>query len=63
MKKGLKIAIIVAASCLLALAILVIFGMNVERKRQLTCGGVNVVFADGYNFVTSEDIEGYLSQE
>ena len=52
MKKGLKIAIIVAASCLLALAILVIFGMNVERKRQLTCGGVNVVFADGYNFVT-----------
>ena len=63
MRKGLKIAIIAAIACALAFAILVIFGMNGERKRQLTCGGVNVEFADGYNFVTQEDIEGYLSNE
>lgn len=63
MKKGLRIAIIVGAACLLALIILVIFGMNGIRQRQLTCGGVNVEFADGYNFVTAEDIAGYLDSE
>ncbi|MBR1927775.1 MAG: hypothetical protein IJ840_08545 [Bacteroidales bacterium] len=63
MRKGLKIAIIAAAACLLGLVILVIFGMNGERKRQLTCGGVKVVFADDYKFVTEGDIEGYLSNE
>lgn len=63
MRKGLKIAIIAALACALAFIILVIFGMNGDRKRQLTCGGVNVEFADGYNFVTPEDIEGYLSHE
>ena len=63
MRKGLKIAIIAALACALAFIILMIFGMNGDRKRQLTCGGVNVEFADGYNFVTPEDIEGYLSHE
>ena len=52
MKKGLRIAIIAAAACLLAFLILMIFMMNGNRKRELTCGGVNVEFADGYNFVT-----------
>jgi cell division protein FtsQ len=63
MKKGLRIAIIAAAACLLAFLILMIFMMNGNRKRELTCGGVNVEFADGYNFVTPEDIEGYLDSE
>ena len=63
MKKGLRIAIIAGLACALALLILMIFGMNGSRKRQLTCGGVNVEFADGYNFVTAEDIAGYLDNE
>lgn len=63
MRKGLRIAIIAGAAALLALAVIAIIGMNGSRKRQLTCGGVNVVFADGYNFVTAEDIEGYLAKE
>ena len=63
MKKGLRIAIIAGLACALALLILMIFGMNGIRKRQLTCGGVNVEFADGYNFVTAEDIAGYLDNE
>ncbi len=63
MKRGLRIAIIAAAACLLAFLILMIFMMNGNRKRELTCGGVNVEFADGYNFVTPEDIESYLTKE
>ncbi len=63
MKKGLRIAIIAGLACALALLILMIFGMNGIRKRQLTCGGVNVEFADGYNFVTADDIAGYLDSE
>lgn len=63
MKKGLRIAIPIAAACALVLAIIMITGMNRNRKRQLTCGGINVEFADGYNFVTKEDIEGYLTAE
>jgi len=63
MRKGLRIAIIAGAACALALVILLILGMNNSRQRMLTCGGVNVVFADEYNFVTAEDIEGYLSSE
>ena len=58
MKKGIRIAIAVAAAALLGLAIFVIHGMNEEKQRQLTCGGVKVEFDDDFNFVTSEDIEG-----
>ena len=57
MKKGLRIAIIVAAACLLAFAVFGVMKMSGEKHRQLTCGGVRVEFADDYNFVTSEDIE------
>ena len=63
MKKGLRIAIVTAAVCLLAFIIFLIMGMNGNRKRQLTCGGLNVEFADDYNFVTPEDVEGYLKNE
>lgn len=63
MRKGLRIAIIAGAAALLALAIIAIIGMNGSRKRMLTCGGVKVEFADGYSFVTAEDIEGYLNSE
>ena len=63
MKKGIRIAIAAAAVCLLVIAFITVFGMREARQRQLTCGGVNVVFADGYNFVTAEDIEGYLNKE
>lgn len=63
MRKGLRIAIIAGAAALLALAIIAIMGMNGSRKRMLTCGGVNVEFTDGYNFVTAGDIEGYLAAE
>ena len=63
MRKGLRIAIVAGAAALLTLAIVAIIGMSAGRERQLTCGGVNVEFADGYNFVTAEDIEGYLASE
>ena len=63
MKKGLRIAIVVAAVCLLVLALYAIIGMNEDRQRQMTCTGVRVEFPDDYNFVTQEDVEGYLKNE
>ena len=63
MKKGLRIAIVAAAACLLAFVIFLISGMNEDRQRQLTCCGVRVEFPEEYNFVTAEDIEGYLKNE
>lgn len=62
MKKGLRIATVCAAFCALALLVSVIIGMNGNRRRQLTCGGVKVEFVDKYNFVTAEDIEEYLKE-
>ncbi len=63
MRKGIKIAVIAAAACVLCTLFLVIKGMRDNRRRQLTCGGINVEFADSYNFVTPEDIESYLTKE
>ena len=63
MKKGLRIAIIAVASCLLAATIFMIVRMSSEKRRQLTCGGVRVEFADDYSFVTQEDIEDWLKNE
>lgn len=63
MNKGLKIALVTALFCALGLVCYAISKMNVERRHQVTCAGVKVEFADGFNFVTAEDIEGYLKKE
>lgn len=63
MKKGLRIALTVAAFCLLGLICLAVHRMNEDRQRQLTCTGVKVEFADNFNFVTAADIESYLKKD
>lgn len=63
MKKVLRITLIVAAFCLLSLLCCVIFGMNSKRLSQLTCAGLNVEFTDGLEFMTEDDVEGYLNKE
>lgn len=63
MKKGLRIAILAGAACALVLLIILIMGLNRNRKHMRTCSGVNVELADGYSFVTAEDIVGYLTEE
>ena len=63
MKKGLKIVIAVVAACILGMAVFAIFSLNAERHRELACSGLKVEFADKFNFVTAEDIEGYLNKE
>lgn len=63
MKKGLKIALVAALFCVLGLVCFAIIKMNGARRHQVTCAGVKVEFADDYNFVTAEDIEGYLMKD
>ena len=63
MNKGIRIALVTALFCALGLVCYAIAKMNEERRHQVTCAGVKVEFADDFNFVTAEDIEGYLKKE
>jgi len=63
MKKGLRITLVASAFCLLAIGCLVIHKMNEKRTGQITCTGVKVEFTDDFNFITSQDIEGYLKKD
>lgn len=63
MNKGIRIALVTALFCALGLVCYAISKMNEERRHQVTCAGVRVEFADDFNFVTAEDIEGYLDKE
>lgn len=63
MKKGIRIALVAALFCVLGLACFAIARMNKDRRHQVTCAGVKVEFAEDFNFVTAEDIEGYLVKD
>ena len=63
MKKGLRIILITALFCALGLICFGIFRMNENRRREIACTGVKVEFADKYNFVTAQDVEGYLKKD
>ena len=63
MNKSIRIALVTALFCALGLVCYAIAKMNEERRHQVTCAGVKVEFADDFNFVTAEDIEGYLKKE
>lgn len=62
MRKGLGIVLATAAFCLLGAICFFIYASTKEHRRQATCVGVKVEFADSYNFVTAEDIEQYLKE-
>lgn len=63
MKKGIKITLYAAVLLALLFALIVIFRMNEGKRRQISCVGVKVEFADDYRFVTKEDVEGYLKKD
>ena len=63
MKKGLRITLAALAFCLLAVCLYAIYGLNESKRKQVTCSGIKVEFADSLRFVAAEDIEGYLKKE
>lgn len=63
MKKISLLLVFFAALGALCAAFSFIFLMNKDRRRELTCGGVRVEFADSCSFVSQKDVEGYLKKE
>lgn len=63
MREGLRISLIVAILCGLAILTLVLFKAGADRRRKLTCAGIKVEFADSYRFLAEKDIEEYLSKD
>lgn len=42
--------------------IVFLYGSWDNKRQELTCEAVSIVFVDDYNFVSEEDIKGYLDQ-
>ena len=62
MRKVLGTALAAAAFCLLGALFFFTYSSMKEQRRQKTCVGVKVEFADPYTFVTPEDVEQYLKE-
>lgn len=52
----LSLAVIAASTALL----IILNIANNEQRNQLTCSGLNVEFTDSFNFVTENDIKGWI---
>lgn len=63
MRKGIRITIFAVILCLLAIGLFAVYSLNESKRRELTCAGVKVEFADSFRFVTSKDIESYLKKD
>ena len=63
MRKGRGIACIAAAFCALAALFALIWTSAREQRRQTTCVGVRVEFADSYSFVSAQEVEQYLKED
>ena len=62
MKRPLK-TILRTAGISLLLAAFVLLGLLSRRaRRERTCEGVQVEFSDSFNFVTEDDIKGYIDR-
>ena len=62
MKRPLK-TILRTAGIALLLAAFVLLGLLSRRaRRERTCEGVQVEFSDDFNFVTEDDIKGYIDR-
>lgn len=62
MKRPLK-TILRTAEIALLLAAFVLLGLLSRRaRRERTCEGVQVEFSDDFNFVTEDDIKGYIDR-
>jgi cell division protein FtsQ len=62
MKRPLVITLRIAGIALL-LALFALLGLlSRKARRERTCEGVRVEFSDSFNFVTEEDIKGYIDR-
>ena len=61
MKKAVRNLLFLLAGAVLVLGLLLLGAAQRQNRQLLTCTGLQVVFADDYNFVTEEDVKGYLN--
>ena len=62
MKRPLKIILRVAGTALLLAAFVLLGLLSRRARRERTCEGVQVEFSDDFNFVTEDDIKGYIDR-
>lgn len=62
MKKSVRNLLLVFASLAFVLALLLLGALQRQERLQQTCTGLQVEFADDYNFVTEDDVKGYLER-
>ena len=62
MKRPLKIILRTAGIALLLAAFVLLGLLSRRARRERTCEGIQVEFSDDFNFVTEEDIKGYIDR-
>ena len=62
MKRPLIITLRIAGIALLLAAFVLLGLLSRRARRERTCEGVRVEFSDDFNFVTEEDIKGYIDR-
>ena len=60
MKKAVRNILFLLALAVLVLGLLLLGAAQRQGRQLLTCTGLQVEFADDYNFVTEDDVKGYL---
>ena len=62
MKRPLTITLRIAGIALLLAAFVLLGLLSRRARRERTCEGVQVEFSDDFNFVTEDDIKGYIDR-
>ena len=62
MKRPLIITLRIAGIALLLAAFVLLGLLSRRARRERTCEGVQVEFSDSFNFVTEDDIKGYIDR-
>ncbi|MBR5431150.1 MAG: hypothetical protein IK119_02060 [Bacteroidales bacterium] len=62
MKRPLKTILRTAGIALLLAAFMLLGLLSRRERRERTCEGVQVEFSDDFNFVTEDDIKGYIDR-
>ena len=60
MKKAVLNLLLLAAAAAFVLVLLLLGALQRQNRQMQTCTGLQVEFADDYNFVTEEDVKGYM---
>ena len=62
MKRPLRIVLLALGTALLLAAFVLLALLSRRARNERTCEGIQVEFSDDFNFVTEDDIKGYIDR-